>query len=93
MECRSAVDISVQVRPDQELPVDVSGIMSYSSSCVLPVTLPIHLDRNRLVRKAWNLRPLLPRPVRDLSVVVRARCRGSFALGGVTLSACAEGVR
>ena len=93
MECRSAVDISIQIRPDRELPVEVSGTMSYSSSCVLPVTLPIHLDRNRLVRKAWNLRPLLPRPVRDLSVVVRARCRGSFALGGVTLSACAEGVR
>ena len=93
LECRSDADISVSLRPDQGAEVGVEGLYSLRSRSRLPITLPLRLDRTEVIRRSWNLRPMLPKPVREVSVVVRARSRGSFALGGATLSACAEGVR
>jgi hypothetical protein len=93
MECRSDADVSVRLRPDQGTPVSVEDLLIYRSRCRVPVTVPLRLDRTETIRKAWNLRPLVGKPVREVSVIVSASSRGSFALGGVTLSACAEGVR
>jgi hypothetical protein len=93
MECRSDADVSVKLRPDQGLPVSVEDLLIYRSRCRVPVTIPLRLDRTEMIRRAWNLRPLVGKPVREVSVIVSASSRGSFALGGVTLSACAEGVR
>ena len=93
LECRSDAEVSVRLRPDQSDPVPVEDMLLFKSRCRLPLTLPLRLDRTESVRRSWNLRPLLGGPVREASVIVSARSRGSFALGGVTLSACAEGVR
>jgi hypothetical protein len=93
MECRSDADVSVKLRPDQGLSVSVEDLLIFRSRCRVPVTIPLRLDRTEMIRKAWNLRPLVGKPVREVSVIVSASSRGSFALGGVTLSACAEGVR
>ena len=93
MEYRSDADISVSLRPDQGDEVGIEGLYSLRSRSRLPYTLPLRLDRTEVFRRSWNLRPMLSKPVREVSVIVRARSRGSFALGGATLSACAEGVR
>jgi hypothetical protein len=93
MEYRSDADISVSLRPDQGDEVGIEGLYALRSRSRLPITLPLRLDRTEVFRRSWNLRPMLPKPVREVSVIVRARSRGSFAFGGATLSACAEGVR
>lgn len=93
MECRSDADVAIRLRPDQGEPVPVEDLIPIRSRCRVPVTLPIRLDRTETIRRAWNLRPLVGKPVREVSVIVSANSRGNFSLGGVTLSACAEGVR